>query len=73
MRQLHYSENLALKEKKQVQFAHFSGKQQMLHNTVLYKPNKQDHKFLYHLWNDTNYNHVLTFTVINDIIDNHLK
>ena len=49
MRQLHYSENLALKEKKQVQFAHFSGKQQMLHNTVLYKPNKQDHKFLYHL------------------------
>ena len=40
MRQLHYSQNLALKEKKQVQSAHFSGKQQMLHNTILYKPNK---------------------------------
>ena len=49
MRQLHYSQHLALKEKKQVQSAHFSGKQQMLHNTILYKPNKQGHKFPYHL------------------------
>ena len=65
---LNYSQNFALKEKKQVQSAHFSGKQQTLHNTVLYKPNRQGHKFLYHLSDDTNHNHVFTFSVINDII-----
>ena len=50
---------------------HFSGKQQTLHNTVFYKPNNQGHKFLYHLPDDANLSHVLTFSVINDIIDNH--
>ena len=68
---LDYSKNLALKEKRQVQSAHFSGKQQTLHNTVLYKPDNQGHKFIYHLSDDTNHNHVFTFFVINDIISNH--
>ena len=49
---LDYSQNLALKEKRQVQSAHFLGKQQTLHNTVLYKPNNQGHKFIYLLSDD---------------------
>ena len=68
---LGYSQNLALKEKRQVQSALFSGKHQTLHNTVLYKPNNQGHKFIYHLSDDTNHDHIFTFSAIYDIISNH--
>lgn len=35
---LDYSQNIAFKEKRQVQSAHFSGKQQTLHNTIIQTP-----------------------------------
>ena len=38
---LDYSQNINLTEKFQVQSAHYSGKQQTLHNTVLHSPNNK--------------------------------
>ena len=50
---LDYSQNLVLKGKRQVQSAHFLGKQQTLHNTVFFNQNNQGHKFIYHFSDDT--------------------
>ena len=50
---LDYSQNLVLKGKRQVQSAHFLGKQQTLHNTVFFNPNNQGHKLIYHFSDDT--------------------
>ena len=63
-----YSQNIAFKEKKQVQSAHYSGLQHTLHDTVLIHPCNKDKHFLYHISDDTNHDAVLTFSVINDII-----
>ena len=67
---LDYSQNIAFTEKKQVQVAHFSGKQHTLHNTVIQSPNDEK-VYLYHLSYDVNHNSVLTFYIIKDIIHNH--
>ena len=66
---LDYSQNIAFKEKKQVQSAHFSGKQHTLHNTLIRNPNGNN-IYVYHLSDDTNHDTLITFEVINDIIKN---
>ena len=67
---LDYSQNIAFTEKKQVQSAHFSGRQHMLHNTVIQSPNDEK-LYVYHLSDDTNHDSVLRFYIIKDIIHNH--
>ena len=67
---LDYSQNIAFTEKKQVQSAHFSGRQHMLHNTVIQSPNDEK-VYVYHLSDNTNHDSVLTFYIIKDIIHNH--
>ena len=62
-----YSVNIALKEKKQAQSAHYSGKQSTLHNTVMQPPMGGEIRYIYHLSDDTNHNSILTFTIIEDI------
>ena len=63
---LDYSQNIAFTEKKQVQSAHFSGRQHTLHNTVIQSPNEGESVYVYHLSDDTNYGSVLTFFIIRD-------
>ena len=38
---LDYSQNIAFKEKKQAQSAHFSGRQHTLHNTIILSPENE--------------------------------
>ena len=45
-----YFQNIKLTEKNQVQSAHFSGKQQTLHDSLI--QNKGHHHYMYHLSND---------------------
>ena len=66
---LDYSQNIKLTEKRQAQSAHFSGKQQTLHCSLLY-PGGNEKTYIYHISDDTNHNNVLTFAV-NDVIDKH--
>ena len=66
---LDYSQNIAFTEKKQVQSAHFSGRQHTLHNTVIQSPNDEK-VYVYHLPDDTNHDRVLIFYIIKDIIHN---
>ena len=68
---LDYSQNIAFTEKKQVQSAHFSGRQHTLHNTVIQSPNEGESVYIYHLSDDTNHDSVLTFSIIRDIIYHH--
>ena len=68
---LDYSQNIAFKEKRQCQSAHFSRKQQTLHNTVLQSPYNGGNLYLYHLSDDTNHDSVMTFAIIEDIIEKH--
>ena len=67
---LDYSQNIAFTEKRQVQSAHFSGKQHTLHNTVVQSPDGEN-LYVYHLSDDTNHGSVLTFYIIKDIIHSH--
>ena len=67
---LDYSQNTAFTEKKQVQSAHFSGRQHILHNTVIQSPGGEN-LYLYHLSDDTNHDSLLTFYIIQDIIHKH--
>lgn len=64
-----YSQNIAFKEKKQVQSAHYSGLHHTLHDTVLIHPYNKETQFLYHISDDTNHDAILTFSVINDVIN----
>ena len=68
---LDFSQNINLVEKNQVQSAHFSGKQQTLHNTVHIAPKRSARKYIYHLSDDTNHDSTMTFSVIEDIIEKH--
>ena len=68
---LDYSQNIAFKEKYQCQSAHFSGRQQTLHNTVLQSPKNGDNTYLYHISDDTNHESIMTFKIINQIIREH--
>ena len=64
-----YSQNIALKPKHEVQSQHYSGKEQTLHCTVLVFPD--GNRYLYHLSDDTNHDSVMTFEVLESIIQEH--
>ena len=66
-----YAQNIAFKEKRQAQSAHYSGTQQTLHNTLMKAPFNRKRTFVYHLLNDTNHDSILTFTILEDIISKH--
>ena len=66
---LDYSQTINFTEKRQVQSAHFSGRQHTLHDTVLQAPKNGKH--IYHLSDDTNHDSVMTFSIIKDIIHCH--
>ena len=68
---LDYSQNINFTEKRQVQSAHFSGRQHPLHNTVLQATKNGKHTYTYHLSDDTNHDSVMTFSIIKDIIHCH--
>ena len=65
-----YSVNIKLTEKQQAQSAHFSGKQQTLHDSLIQYPNKHFH-YIYHISNDTNHDSVMTTQVVEGILMNH--
>jgi hypothetical protein len=71
---LDYSENISIAPKNEVQSAHYSSRQYTLHCCVMFEPadidsTTQKHKFIYHLSDDTNHDAIMTFTVIEDIIE----
>ena len=67
-----YSENIKLTPKNEVQSSHFSGRQHTLHCCVLFNSNEEgDHKFIYHLSNDTNHDSIMTGSILEDILDRH--
>ena len=68
---LDYSQNINFTEKRQVQSAHFSGRQHPLHNTVLQATKNGKHTYTYHLSDDTNHDSVMTFSIIKDITHCH--
>ena len=64
-----YSQNIKLVEKDQVQSAHFSGKQQTLHDTLIsYKGTNQ---YVYHLSNDTNHDSGMATEIVESTISHH--
>ena len=65
-----YSMNIKLTEKNQVQSAHFSGKQQTLHDSLI-QDEDGNFNYIYHLSNDTNHDSVMTIKIIEDIILAH--
>ena len=66
-----YLQNINFVEKNQVQSAHYSGKQHTLHDTVMINPNDGGSKYIYHLSDDTNHDSVLTFEILESIIESH--
>ena len=64
-----YSQNIKLTEKKQSQSAHFSGKQQTLHDSLILHDNA--YHYVYHISDDTNHDSVMTLKIVEDIIVNH--
>ena len=64
-----YSQNIKLTEKRQAQSAHFSGKQQTLHDSLILHDNT--YTYIYHLSDDTNHDSVMTLKIIEDIIKFH--
>ena len=70
---LDYSQNIALIEKMQVQSAHFSGKQHLLHNAIIKKSNDANVTSVYHLPDDTNHDSVMMFEIIENNINDHPK
>ena len=64
-----YSQNIKLVEKNQVQSAHFSGKQQTLHDCLIIY--KGQNKYVYHLSDDTTHDSVMTAEILKTIIDKH--
>ena len=67
---LDYSQNIAFTEKKQVQSANFSVRQHTLHNTII-QSLQGEITYVYHLYDDTNYDSVMTFHIIRDILRHH--
>ena len=64
-----YSQNIKLVEKNQSQSAHFSGKQQTLHDTLIV--HKGVKKYIYHLSDDTNHDSVMTMEILKTILKDH--
>ena len=65
-----YSMNVKLTEKNQVQSAHFSGRQQTLHDSLIQEQHGK-YTYIYHLSDDTNHDSVMTSRIIEDNIINH--
>ena len=61
-----YSQNIKLTEKNQVQSAHFSGKQQTLHDILI--SNNGINTYMYH---DTNHDSVMTFEILKTVVKEH--
>ena len=61
-----YSENIALAPKREVQSAHFSGKQQTLHCCVMEK--QEGNTYIHHLSDDTRRDCIMSFEVLTNII-----
>ena len=64
-----YSMNIKLTERDQVQSAHFSGRQQTLHDSLIDDQGK--HTYIYHLSDDTTHDSVMTKRIIEEIIISH--
>ena len=64
-----YSMNINLTEKNQVQSAHFSGRQQTLHDSLIQRPG--GNTYIYHLSDDTNHDSVMTKLIIESNIRKH--
>ena len=65
-----YSMNVNLVEKNQAQSAHFSGRQQTLHDTLIQRSDA-GYTYIYHLSDDLNHDSVMTRRIIEDNIYNH--
>ena len=65
-----YSQNITLKPKHEVQSAHFSGKEQTLHCTVLAE-SIDNNRYIYHLSDDTLHDSTMTFHVLESIVREH--
>ena len=61
-----FSQNIALKTKNEVQTAHFSGKQQSLHCSIVIDENDAS-SYVYHLNDDTGHEPSFVDEVLNDI------
>ena len=66
---LDYSQNIKLTEKNQTQSAHFSGKQQTLHDTLIH--HNGVNRYIYHLSDDTNHDSVMTTEILSSIIEKY--
>ena len=66
--ELDLSQNLALRPKDEVQSEHFSGKQLILHCSIINPVNNHYH---FHLSDDTNHDSIFVDHVIQDIIDKY--
>ena len=67
---LDYSQNIKLVEKNQVQSAHFSGRQQTLHDSLIQQENVSN-TYIYHLSDDTNHDNIMTRQIIKSILEIH--
>ena len=65
---LDYSMNIKLTEKNQIQSAHYSGKQQTLHDVLIRQPSTNVNKYVYHLSDDTNHDSVMTRKILEEIV-----
>ena len=66
--ELDFSQNLALRPKDEVQSAHFSGKQFTLHCAIV---DPVDHRYEFHLSDDTNHDGAFVDHIIQDIINKY--
>ena len=66
--ELDFSMNLALRPKDEVQSAHFSGKQFTLHFAIV---EPFDHRYHYHLSDDTKHDGIFVDNVLRDIISKY--
>ena len=66
--QLDFSQNLALRPEDEVQSAYFSGKQFTLHCATV---DTVDHRYHFHLSDDTNHDGVFVDHIIRDIINKY--
>ena len=64
-----YSQNIKLVEKNQTQSAHFSGKQQTLHDLLI--AHNGHNVYVYHLSDDTNHDNVMTTEILTSTIEQH--
>ena len=66
-----YTLNIEFTEKIQAQSAHYSGRQQTCHCSLIEGPTGK--MYVYHLSDDTNHDSIMTFTIIRDLIKGILQ